>query len=299
MTAFRVRSSIVSVATIVAAFTLPLAPARAWGPEGHEIVGEIAMHFLQPAAKARALAMLAADTTSLTAHDFRSETTWADAFRDATKANAAATAPWHFTDLEIDGPDVAAACFGRPAIPPGTPASAGPANDCAIDKIDEFASELASPSTPAAERLLALKFVMHFVGDLHQPLHSSDDHDRGGNDKKVTATGIGSGVLHGFWDTQFVRRLGDDPVAVGDALAKKITAADVTAWSTGTSSDWAMEAFVIARDQVYGKLPKPTASGTFVLPASTVAASRAIVTLQLSRAGVRLAHVLNTALGSS
>ena len=61
------------------------------------------------------------------------------------------------------------------------PASAGSAQDCVVDKIDEFEAELASPSTAPAERLLALKYLLHFIGDLHQPLHASDNEDRGGN----------------------------------------------------------------------------------------------------------------------
>ncbi len=287
-------------AAIAVAAVAPIEAAFAWGPEGHEIVGEVALHFLQPSVRTKVLAMLAADTDPLTAHDFLSETNWADAYRDSdrntTKVRYNATQAWHFTDIEVDAPDLTTACFGMPALPSGMPASTGPASDCSVDKIDEFAAELASPSTSPAERLIALKFVMHFVGDLHQPLHSSDEHDRGGNNKKVTTTSLGSGELHGFWDTQFVQRLGNDPVAVGDALVSRITAANVTTWSKGTPSDWAMEAFDIARDKVYGKLPKPNTSGTYALPASYVTASKAIVTLQLSRAGVRLANVLNAAL---
>ena len=50
-----------------------------------------------------------------------------------------------------------------------------------VDKIDQFTGELADPATGAAEQLLALKFLLHFVGDLHQPLHAADDHDAGGD----------------------------------------------------------------------------------------------------------------------
>ncbi len=279
----------------------PWSSARAWGDEGHEIVGEIATHFLTPTARTKAFALLAADQDPLTAHDFVHETTWADHFRDSdrdtTKVHYLQTHLWHFVDIEIADGDVDRACYGHPALPPATVASLGPASDCAIDKIAEFEAELASPRTSASERLLALKFLLHFVGDIHQPLHASDDHDAGGNLKSVTAAGLGSGTLHGFFDTPFVQRLGADPVAVGDALARRITAADVAAWSSGTPTQWAVESFGIAKARIYAKLPAPT-NGTYALPAAFVAAAQGIVTGQLSRAGVRLAAVLNAALAS-
>jgi hypothetical protein len=73
---------------------------------------------------------------------------------------------------------------------PGTPASDGAADDCVIDKIQSFAAELANPATDLEEQIVALKFLLHFVGDMHEPLHASDDHDRGGNDKCVSAQAI-------------------------------------------------------------------------------------------------------------
>jgi len=276
------------------------APCLAWGDEGHEIVGQIATHYLLPAVRQRVFALLAADPDKLTAHDFVSETTWADRFRDSdrhsTKIHYDQTHLWHFVDIELADANLDAACFSHPPLPSGTVASLGPAQDCVVDKIDEFAAELRSPQTTPAERLVALKFVMHFVGDLHQPLHASDSRDAGGNAKKVKAAGLGSGSLHGFWDTQFVRRLGTDPIAAGDALAAVITPTQVAQWSQGSSADWARESFGIARTSVYGALPKPGTNGVYALSGTYVAASKPIVSTQLSRAGVRLATVLNAAL---
>src|SRR5277367_4333722 len=137
-------------------------PANAWGDLGHKVTALIAYRHLTPAAKAKVDAMLAADTDSLTAPDFASRATWADKYRNGHRETAA----WHFVDIEIDHPDLGAACFGFPAA--SQPASAGPAQDCVVDRIEEFEHELASPSTSPAERLLALKFLIHFVGDLHQ-----------------------------------------------------------------------------------------------------------------------------------
>ena len=278
-------------------------PARAWGSEGHEIIGQVATHYLSPVVRMKIDAMLATDPTALTPHDLDSEATWADRYRDSdrntTKVHYLQTRQWHFIDIELDAGDVDAACFQHSGIPTGTPASAGPAADCSLDKINEFTAELSSPDTTPAERLLALQFLLHFIGDLHQPLHSADDHDAGGNAKLVSAGSLGSGNLHGFWDTQFVRQLGSDPVAVGDALAAKITPADVAAWTQGSTIDWAKEAFQIAKTTVYGTLPQASAAGVYALPSSYVEATTPIVSMQLSRAGVRLASVLNRVMAGS
>ena len=136
------------------------APARAWGYEGHEIIAAIARTYLNPAIRQKVDALLAEDADALTAPDMVSRATWADTYRNSHKE----TAGWHFVDVELDHPDLKGACFGQPALG-GTPASQGPAEDCVVDKVRQFSSELADPATSQPERILALKFVLHFVGD--------------------------------------------------------------------------------------------------------------------------------------
>jgi hypothetical protein len=133
--------------------------------------------------------LLAADTGSLTTHDIAGEAIWADRIRDY-QSGRERTAHWHYVDIEIGAPNVDRACFNHPALPPGVWASRGPAQDCIIDKIVQFEAELAQPDTPVPERLLALKFLLHFVGDLHQPLHAADSLDRGANTKRVSGSGF-------------------------------------------------------------------------------------------------------------
>ena len=140
------------------------------------------------------------------------------------------TRQWHFVDIELARPDLDQACFGHPRIPSGTSASLGPAQDCVVDKIEQFRSELGSPNTPPEEQIVALKFLLHFVGDLHQPLHASDDHDTGGNDKRVSAPGITAGNLHHFWDTAIVEQLGPDPKAIASDLIRHITPEQERQW---------------------------------------------------------------------
>jgi hypothetical protein len=187
-------------------------PALAWGDGGHEIIALVAEHYLDPAARAKVATLLAADTDALTDHDIASEATWADKYRDSdrytTKIRYQATRLWHFVDIELAGPNLASACFGHPPLAPDVAASMGPPRACVVDKIDQFAAELGNPATPASERLLSLKFLLHLVGDLHQPLHAADDHDAGGNKKLATASGLHSGNLHRYWDMEFVERLG-------------------------------------------------------------------------------------------
>ena len=287
------------------AFGLISAPrsACAWGDQGHEVVALIADHFLEPSVKAHVDAMLTADPDGLTAHDIASEATWADRYRDSdrnsTKIHYEQTHEWHFIDLEIDRPDLNAACFGHLALPVGTPASRGPSNDCVVDKIDQFAAELSSKTTSAEERLIALKFLLHFVGDLHQPLHASDDHDAGGNRAMVKASGFTGKNLHQFWDTEVVENLGDAPASIAADLIGGIEQSKgQMKMSAGTTADWAMEAYVLAKDRAYGELPTANADGVRVLPAAYVTDAIETARIQLARAGVRLASVLNRALAN-
>ena len=288
-------------ALLVLCVALHPRPAAAWGDEGHEIIALVAERFLETAVRAKITAMLAADTDNLTAHDIASEATWADRYRDSDRAgdrrHYAQTRDWHFVNVELSDPNLDTACFGHPPLPAATVASNGPARACVVDKIEQFVAELADPRTDAEERVVALKFVLHLVGDLHQPLHAADDHDAGGNRKRVFADGFRSGNLHHFWDTEWVRRLGDDPKQIATVLTAAISDPQRQAWSQGTVSDWTMEAFEVARKDAYGLLPEPSTRGVYVLDGGYVEAAIRDVRLQLSRAGVRLALVLNKALG--
>jgi hypothetical protein len=71
--------------------------------------------------------------------------------------------------------------------------------------------------------LLALEFLLHFVGNLHQALHAADDHDAGANKKLVAAGGLQPGNLHRYWDVEFVERLGTEPRQVAASLIGQIS----------------------------------------------------------------------------
>jgi hypothetical protein len=289
------KNATILLATAAALFCSPNAsrPAFAWGDEGHEVVALIAQSYLDPSVRQKVEALLAADTDNRTQHDIANEATWADKIK-SDSALRQRTSQWHFVDIEVDAPSLDSACFNHPQIPAGTVAFDGPANDCIVDKIDEFAAELKNPATDPEERVVALKFLLHFVGDLHQPLHAADQKDRGGNEKHVSAAGFKAGNLHHYWDTEFVQVLGTDPKEVAQTLIEGISETQSKDWAKGTAADWAQESFKIAQDKVYGQLPSPNAHGSYRLSDDYVEMANDVVTNQLSKAGVRLAFVLNT-----
>jgi len=266
--------------------------AMAWGRTGHAVVAEIARGYLTPKAAAAVDALLASDTDTLTPADFGARASWADAYRRDHKE----TTEWHFVDTELDHPDLSAACYGFPAV--AALASQGPAQDCVVNKINQFSAELASPATSPAERLLAFKFLIHFVGDLHQPLHAADHEDRGGNCVPLALGGPRTVNLHSYWDTVAVEAIDTDPVRLAAALKPTITPAQKSRWERGDAAAWALEAFDVARAKVYTIGSKPgCASDTaaLALPDGYETQAKEAVALQMERAGVRLALLLNRA----
>ena len=277
------------------------APARAWGDEGHRIIALVAYRHLTPAVRGKVNQLLAGDADTLTAPDIASRATWADTFRDSDRHTSRQryrlTREWHFVDIELDEPDLTAACFGHPAAT--VPASEGPAKSCVVDRIAAFATELHDLPPGVPERAIAFKFVLHLVGDVHQPLHAADHNDAGGNGVLVLSGRQAVGrPLHGYWDTVVVKRLGKDPAQVATALEQRF-GSRCSGWMQGAPADWAMESFAVARDVAYqlGELttderdqPAYRLSSSYQRRASAVAAE------QLEKAGCRLAMVLNQAL---
>jgi hypothetical protein len=282
------------LAAVCAVLAVAPGPAAAWGYEGHKVVAAIARGYLTPAVQATIDALLAPDTDILEPHDMLSAATWADSYRSSHRE----TSQWHFVDLELGKPDLDTACFGHP--PSAVPASAGPEKACLVDRLEAFEAELANPATPQGERILALKFVLHFVGDLHQPLHASDNQDHGGNCVRLALGGPRTTNLHSYWDTGLITPMGTDPVAIAERLRAEITPQTRAAWAKGDAKTWALESFGVAKSVVYsfGSPPGCDANAApLTLPAGYETAATAAVKVQLEKAGVRLATVLNSALG--
>jgi hypothetical protein len=281
--------------TVVCALLAGAAPCFAWGDLGHQVTALIAYRHLTAAARAKLDALLAADSDSLTAPDFASRASWADRYRNTHRETSA----WHYVDMEIDHPDLAAACFDFPSLHGGQAASAGPAQDCIVNKITEFEDELRDPATSPAERFMALKFLIHFIGDLHQPLHAADHEDRGGNCIGLAPSPDGHDTnLHAYWDVGAVEALGNSASAIAAELDARITPGELRAWSQGGPKDWAMESFELGRKDVYSLASRPECNdhGAVTLTTEYEAAASKDAALQLEKAGVRMATVLNRAL---
>ena len=277
---------------LLGAFTLASRPVLAWNDMGHEIVALIADHYMSPAARERVQMLLAGDDDPLTTHDIAGAAKWADKFR----ANDASdrTRDWHFADIDAGRPNIPRACFGQLPLPAGTPASRGPARECVIDKINQFADELADPQVSTGEQRVALKFLLNLVADLHQPLNvaieEGNDH---GMKVRVAARTVTPGDLYGYWDDAFVHQLGTSPTEVARRLIQNITPAQQAQWSTSAPQLWALEAHQLAVIRAYGILSEGDDHGVPLLTESYVQNAVQTIESQLSKAGVRLAYLLN------
>src|SRR5262249_16710726 len=141
-----------------------LEPVRAWGGEGHRIIARIALSLMTSEAADQARALLDAE-------DFVAVSTWADAVRSERTASAT----WHFLGIPLDQPTYIAE---RDCAPTEH-------GDCVIAALVRARAAIGDPGRTADQRREALKFLIHFVGDFHQPLHDIGNHDRGGNEVAV------------------------------------------------------------------------------------------------------------------
>lgn len=294
-----------AILTFVIALAGPtfVADARAWGPEGHAMVGAIATQTLTPAAR-RAVAQLLRDDVGVDGRPSGSATlaqvsNWADEIRGLPAWRASGV--YHYDDIPLCGgtnrSDRALWC---------------PNGACASGQLTRQLAVLKDRNAPIRSRNEALKWVVHLIGDLHQPLHASNHADRGGNDVKVRFFGARFGDtvdkkrprplrLHGIWDTQIPQRMIGEKGGYHAFLADKSDDATRRAWEAGSIDEWFAESNAIARDFLYPSLPTRFACGEPVAGVLEIGephcrAAAPVVATQLKRAGVRLAKVLNDAL---
>lgn len=243
--------------------------ARGWGEEGHRITGVIAERYLSSEAKAEIAKLVPGRSLA-------DISTWADEIRSNHKYDWAK--PLHYSNV---APGMKEFDLQRDC----------PAQGCVVSAIRKYTRILADQSAPQSERAEALKFLVHFVGDVHQPLHVSHAADRGGNDIKVTFLDHQTN-LHRVWDTDLIRYAKLPWQAYADKLASEITVRDVERWSLTTkAAAWATESYRLAVDYAY-QVP---ASG--VLDSAYANRCVPIVEQQLKMAGVRMANLLNATLG--
>ena len=177
------------------ALLVPVA-ALAWGAQGHQAVATLAQASLNPKAASEVHRLLALEPGETLA----SISTWADEHRDP------ATTAWHYVNFP-------------PSSCSYEPARDCPDGNCVVGALKRQLEILAS-GAPAAERLLALKYVVHLVADVHQPLHAGYAQDRGGNRYQLQAFGEGTN-LHALWDAGLIRNLHLDTAKLSARLRPK------------------------------------------------------------------------------
>lgn len=265
------------LALVVAAVAAPRA-ASAFGPIGHRIAGLLAEPALCRAARAEIAELGAGESLAELG-------LWADTIRGAPEWER--SAPWHYMNVAeraaaVTEEDAAAlAAIGAFRSPP---------EGDVLSAIERFRSALGRKSLPARERSAALKFLVHFVVDIHQPLHVGRAADRGGNSVEVR---YGGSVvnLHRFWDTDVLelRRLGAERYA--QRLRPTFVAA--AAASAEPPAVWAAESLALRR-AVYAFAPDARmAAEPYTLDAAYLASAQTLVEERLVRAAERLAATLN------
>ncbi len=244
--------------------------AIAFRSDGHRIVAELAQRQLSDEAQAAVTALLAGtDDTSLA--DIAS---WPDEVRDLPDYTW--TAPLHYVSFPRD-----AGCRyrARRDCPDG---------HCVVGAIERYARVLGDSTRPIVERREALKFLVHFVGDIHQPLHAGYADDRGGNLFQVYYLGRGDN-LHALWDGGILRQSRLDWRDYADQLAPRRPDVD-SRWSRRAPARWAEASCrLLGEADVYP--PRPGR-----LPAGYVEKQRPVVERQIVQAGARLAALLNAVL---
>ena len=250
------------------------ASAWAWGKLGHRVAGRIAEDRLTPNAKKAVRDLLDPDQT------LADVSTWADEVR----RDRPESATWHYVNVPITEPKY----HPKHEDPKGG----------VVSKILEFEKIVGDTAAPQLERQVALKYLVHFVQDMHQPVHVGHRGDRGGNDLQVQFFGQGSN-LHRVWDSNLLEHAKQDKTDADyeadrfKNLEARITPELAAKWSQGTVEDWANESLELAR-------------GAYLVPMTTVELRKGaklgqlyyetnlpVAEVRVEQAGVRLATVLN------
>jgi hypothetical protein len=277
-------------------FVVLVRSAYGWGDDGHEIVAYIAQGNLTAAARARVAAILEVpDQRGKVAAAMAAASILPDTeFRQRDRN----TIPWHFINLclQDNRAEIAARCSG---------------GQCVTAKINEYADRLRTARYDGWGARGDLAFLIHFIGDIYQPLHAATNADEGGNCILVSVNPPVKS-LHILWDVTLVRALEDrldsgDPRATARLLERKYRAAHTPmVWDAATSDQIAWQSLQMARTQIYARLRlpmKPCApdlSSCQEAPKTPVKITSAYINQestvaghQLARAGFALADLLN------
>lgn len=260
-------------ASLIFLTALTTSPAAfAWGPVGHRMVAELAAADLSPAARKQVDALLQGEADPTLA----GIANWADNLRENDPDLGKRSARWHFVNLADHD-----CAYDPPRDCPD--------GNCVIDAIRTQTQILADTTLPREQRVQALKFVVHFVGDAHQPMHAGFARDKGGNDFQTSYQEKG-GNLHRVWDSGLLASAGlDDAALLAQVAALPAPPADPVPALPPAAADWARQSCqIVLRPGVYP--PRAT------LETSYYDTYRPLAEQQIRLAGARLARLLNAAL---
>jgi hypothetical protein len=264
----------------------PLAPAQAYWEYGHETVARIAQANMSPKARAHMQRLLRAapmlGTPKCAMRNIADVSVWADCIK-GDRVRWGYTNSWHYQNVDICKPfDLKSACAD---------------GNCVSAQIDRNFALLSNKALPAHVRLEALAFLVHFVCDMHQPLHAGDRADRGGNDLKTTYGVMPGYNLHSVWDGL----LADRALSAAPFIVRVFSPAEKAAVVQGDVRSWSEENWAVSKNIAYPRAmdgdacgAKPTAP--VIIDEADVAASRAALRHQVERGGIRLARLLDEAL---
>ncbi len=276
---------------LFAAALCAASPASAWWEYGHESVARIAMDSVRPGTRAAIQHLLARgrllETPDCPVATIEQASVWADCIKPLGDRFAYAYS-WHYQNVDVCKPfDLKGPCKD---------------GNCVSAQIERNARLLADRKVPERERLMALAFLVHFVGDLVQPMHAGDHQDLGGNNVAANYGLVGGRVnLHYIWDGPLAERSISTPPAGAQGILAQIPPAERQALSAGTVEEWSRESWEEARKYAYDSLvadpcapdapPRPT------LTEDDVRALIPVVRRQVAAGGLRLARLLDDALG--
>lgn len=263
-------------------------PAFAYWEYGHETVAQIAYRNVKPETRVAIRHMLARssmlETPECPARTIEEASVWADCIKRYRERFSYASS-WHYQNVNVCKPfDLKSACRD---------------GNCVSAQIERDMKLLKDPKVPQREKIQALAFLIHFVGDLHMPLHAGDHDDLGGNRVRA-AYGLYAPErlnLHSVWDGWLAERA----ISTPPSLVRLYPEAERTPIMAGSVEDWSRESWAVARDVTYatalGGDPCGPVPQRVRLDDATIAKLVDPSRLQVIRGGLRLARLLDEALG--
>ncbi|HTA47217.1 MAG TPA: S1/P1 nuclease [Bryobacteraceae bacterium] len=308
---------------LLIALTLSASSAWGWGCDGHQIIALIARAHLTPAASAAVDRLLRENPVDPSLNRFCKDhpndlmadaATWADDERTVART----TEDWHYIDIPLAVPTGSVpesdAMKWCPKPPGGSPG-------CVVAAIDYERLIVIDRARSAADRTAALRYLIHFIGDIAQPLHDVENRDHGGNCTSMTFFSSGKPQnLHSIWDSQLIVRDLEMTNANDAQYARKLDESFGERWpqwgeSGSAPRAWAWEGHKLAGEVAYGSLKPqiPVESATaeptdqdacnaerdkvaalhILIDDAYAAQAMPVIREQLAKAGYRLAGLLN------